>query len=159
MTKIAWTTEQIELLKQMAYDGASNAEIAKAVGKTVESVHHKRSHLGLTIAAVAAAKAEKAKKIPAKKLTPKKVESAKKAPAKNVQAKKAVVEKPVVPGDEKVYSFTRAFAGTRADIAKNLRMCAANKCNKCELRDMAHCRNILDTLAADALTDTIQGNV
>ena len=71
-----WTKEAEATLKKMAYAGASNKEIADAVGRTLESVHAKRSRMGLTIAAVEAQQAATANE-------------------SSVKKKKAATEKPV----------------------------------------------------------------
>lgn len=54
------TEEMGARLKQLAFDGVSNAQIAAALGVAVTEVHAYRSQHGLTIAKVAAATGEKA---------------------------------------------------------------------------------------------------
>lgn len=65
--KKPWTKEAEAALEKMAYAGASNREIADALDRTLESVHAKRSHMGLTIAAVEQKKAAAGKKAPVRK--------------------------------------------------------------------------------------------
>lgn len=154
MKKVAWTPEQIELLKQMTYDDKPNDVIAKAVGKTVASVHHKRSHLGLTIAAVAAAKA-KEEAVPAVKGTPEKPVAKKPEPAPEAvpEDKPEPVSVGSEPDGPKVYSYTTRITATKEDIIRGLYRCTASRCDSCGLNEENHCRSILMTLAAQALAD------
>lgn len=49
-----WTKEQTKKLKELAFDGKSNKDIAAALGRPVTDIYAKRSALGITRAKVAA---------------------------------------------------------------------------------------------------------
>ncbi len=51
-----WTPEEISQLRELAFAEKSNAEIAATLHKTLSDVYAERSHLGITIPKVAAAK-------------------------------------------------------------------------------------------------------
>lgn len=150
--KVNWTQEQVDLLTKMAYDGAKNADIAKAVDKTVEDVHHKRSHLGLTIAKIEAAKAAKkpVKKAPAAKAAP-----ATKKMAKAAAEAAAAVDKPAKKSKEKPCEYTYSISMTKPQILNTLQHCIGrykgDKCKGCALNDMDSCHRVLMTLAAQAI--------
>ena len=54
-----WTSEEISKLCELAFAEKSNTEIAVALHKTLSEVYAERSHLGITIPKVAAAKGKK----------------------------------------------------------------------------------------------------
>jgi hypothetical protein len=51
-----WTSEEISKLRELAFAEKSNTEIAATLHKTLSDVYAERSHLGITIPKVAAAK-------------------------------------------------------------------------------------------------------
>ena len=157
MTKAAWTREQIELLKQMAYAGTSNADIARILGKPVEDIHHKRSHMGLTIAKIEAQKAAADKKAPSNKAASKK-SAPKPAPEVVPEDKPELVSAEPEPEkaeiiSQEVYRHTIRITATKTQLVGSLRDCISKKCDSCGLNEMNNCRSILMTLAAQALKD------
>jgi hypothetical protein len=57
-TKMKWSEEKVNQLKNLAYSGKSNVEISKELGVPISEVYAKRSHLGITIDKVKAAQAD-----------------------------------------------------------------------------------------------------
>ena len=52
-----WSEEKVELLKSLAFAGATNSEIARQLNAGISDVYAKRSQLGITIDKVKAAQA------------------------------------------------------------------------------------------------------
>ncbi len=51
-----WTNEQVDHLKELCYEGVSNADLAKEFGVAVTDIYAKRSALGITRAKCAVGK-------------------------------------------------------------------------------------------------------
>lgn len=75
-----WTSEQVEILKKLCFEGKSNGDIAKALKCHVNDVYAKRSQLGITIPKVKAAqqpqKSQPTKRLPIMEAPRKAVEKA-----------------------------------------------------------------------------------